>query len=30
MFTVLKGDGVLVGMIVGFHYVGWGAKKVWV
>jgi hypothetical protein len=28
MFTILEGDSVLVGVIVGFRYAGWGVEKV--
>jgi hypothetical protein len=30
MFTVLKGNGVLVGVVAGFCYTRWGMEEVWV
>jgi hypothetical protein len=30
VLTVLKRDGVLVGVVAGVRSIGWGTKKVWV
>jgi len=30
VLTVLEGDGVLMGVVVGVRGAGWGTKKMWV